>query len=50
MILWHTQTLNMLKTILRNLVQNAIKFTESNGKIDINAVSQKDHIEISVYR
>jgi len=39
---------DMLKTILRNLVQNAIKFTESNGKIDINAVSNPDHIEISV--
>ncbi|MFN2380139.1 MAG: ATP-binding protein, partial [Bacteroidales bacterium] len=39
---------NMLKTILRNLVQNAIKFTESNGKIVINAVSNPDHIEISV--
>jgi PAS domain S-box-containing protein len=39
---------NMLRTILRNLISNAIKFTNSEGMIDINAVSQHDHIEISV--
>jgi two-component system, sensor histidine kinase and response regulator len=39
---------NMLQTIIRNLVQNAIKFTCSGGKVDINAVSNQNHIEISV--
>ena len=39
---------NMLRTILRNLIQNAIKFTNSGGNIDISAVSQQDHFEISV--
>jgi two-component system sensor histidine kinase/response regulator len=39
---------NMLHTILRNLVSNAIKFTDSDGKVDISAVSKQDHIEISV--
>jgi signal transduction histidine kinase len=38
----------MLSTILRNLISNAIKFTNLGGKIDISAVSQQDHVEISV--
>lgn len=32
---------DMLKTILRNLISNAIKFTNTNGKIDIHAVHKK---------
>ena len=39
---------DMLQTIMRNLVQNAIKFTDSGGMVEINAVSNPDHIEISV--
>jgi two-component system, sensor histidine kinase and response regulator len=39
---------NMLQTIIRNLVQNAIKFTDSGGRVEINAVALQDHIEISV--
>ena len=39
---------NMLKTILLNLITNAIKFTNENGKIDIHTKSFADYIEISV--
>ncbi|MDP2337792.1 MAG: two-component regulator propeller domain-containing protein [Bacteroidota bacterium] len=39
---------NMLKTILRNLVSNAIKFTHRNGKVEVKAVINNKHAEISV--
>lgn len=39
---------NMLKTILRNLVFNAIKYTHSAGEIVISAVMHQDHSVISV--
>jgi PAS domain S-box-containing protein len=39
---------NMLQTILRNLVSNALKFINSGGRVDINAVSQQNQIEITV--
>lgn len=39
---------DMLKTILRNLVSNALKFTAVNGKIEIKSVSKVHAIEISV--
>jgi PAS domain S-box-containing protein len=40
--------INMLKTILRNLISNAIKFTHSNGEITIFAVQNQNNIEITV--
>jgi len=40
--------LNMLKTVLRNLISNAIKFTNSNGKIDVYALQNDNFIEIAV--
>lgn len=39
---------NMVETILRNVVSNAIKFTEPNGKIDIYSTPNKNFIEITV--
>ncbi|MDP2115001.1 MAG: PAS domain-containing sensor histidine kinase, partial [Bacteroidota bacterium] len=39
---------DMLKTIFRNLVSNALKFTSANGKVEIEAVSTIHSIEISV--
>jgi signal transduction histidine kinase len=40
--------INMLKTILRNLISNAIKFTDENGRIDISAEKTKSFVTISV--
>ena len=39
---------NMLKTILRNLVQNSIKFTKSGGTVDIDSVLKQNQIILSV--
>jgi len=39
---------NMLDTILRNLLTNAIKFTPHNGSIVVNAEKSKGFVEISI--
>ena len=38
----------MLKTVLRNLVSNAIKFTKSGGSININTEKKSGFVIISV--
>jgi signal transduction histidine kinase/ligand-binding sensor domain-containing protein len=40
--------LNMLKTILRNLISNAIKFTHKNGKVVLSAIIANNQAEMSV--
>jgi len=39
---------NMLETILRNLISNAIKFSRENGKVEITAKLSGNTIEINV--
>ncbi|OGS69215.1 MAG: hypothetical protein A3F91_03575 [Flavobacteria bacterium RIFCSPLOWO2_12_FULL_35_11] len=39
---------NMLDTILRNLISNAIKFTQPKGEIQIFSSLKKDFVEITV--
>ncbi len=39
---------SMLRTVILNLVSNAIKFTKPGGKIDINAREDDDSVTISV--
>ncbi|MFA4924135.1 MAG: PAS domain S-box protein, partial [Ignavibacteriaceae bacterium] len=39
---------NMLRSILQNLISNAIKFTKAEGKISVSAKSKDDFIEIKV--
>jgi len=39
---------NMIKTILRNLISNAIKFTNKNGNVNAGASVTDNNVEISV--
>lgn len=38
----------MLKTILRNLLQNALKFTNPGGLIEVNATLEQNQVEFTV--
>jgi two-component system sensor histidine kinase/response regulator len=38
----------MLKTVMRNLVSNAIKFSNNGGAININAIQNSENVTISV--
>ena len=38
----------MVKTILRNLIGNAIKYTNTGGEITISATERKQFVEIAV--
>ncbi len=39
---------NMINTVIRNLLLNAVKFTRKGGTVRINAQKAGDHVEISV--
>jgi len=39
---------NMIRTVLRNLISNAIKFTKENGKIEISHILDNKTVTISV--
>jgi signal transduction histidine kinase len=39
---------NMLKTIMQNLISNAVKFTNPDGIIRIHAIQYADRVEINV--
>lgn len=39
---------DMIKTILRNLISNAIKFTHKNGMVEVRAIIEDENMEISV--
>jgi signal transduction histidine kinase len=39
---------NMINTVIRNLINNAIKFTDKNGEISVSTVKSDNFIEISV--
>jgi signal transduction histidine kinase len=43
-----TADIQMVKTILRNLINNAIKYTNTNGEITINASELKQFVEVTV--
>jgi signal transduction histidine kinase len=43
-----TADLQMVKTIFRNLINNAIKYTHAYGKIVITAVENKQFVEVTV--
>jgi len=39
---------NMIKTVFRNLISNAIKFTDQNGEITLSAIAERTQVEITV--
>lgn len=43
-----TADLQMVKTILRNIISNAIKYSNTNGEIRINAIEDNQYVEIGV--
>jgi signal transduction histidine kinase len=38
----------MMRTVARNLITNAIKFTRKNGTVTINSAEEKNHFKIEI--
>lgn len=43
----HTDA-DMLSTVIRNLISNAIKFSNAGGRVDVFALQKGNHVEISI--
>jgi PAS domain S-box-containing protein len=39
---------DMVNTVVRNLISNALKFTDTGGSITVSAVSENQHVEVTV--
>lgn len=39
---------NMVDTVIRNLLSNALKFTDTNGKVEVSATQDDQFVEVSV--
>ena len=39
---------NMIDTVIRNLLTNAVKFTKKEGSIDVNITAENDFIKLSI--
>jgi len=46
--IWAFADINMILTILRNLISNAIKFTNTDGKVIITGKQNEKHVKISI--